>query len=151
MSKLGLSQGYKNDRFLTILELTKLSFTQPNDDELQQLLFCQHQGKHCQLSVASPILIVSKKVVFMRIYLWYMFWKLDWWVWKEIMTDLMYGGSVICRVPRWLLRPVRNTAGVDPDLNRKSHCSKTTCLGSLVMVSFPGLMTRESPLKFPGL
>ena len=40
MSKLGPSQESRNVAFLTILGFRKLSFTQPNDDVLQQILFC---------------------------------------------------------------------------------------------------------------
>ena len=54
-------------------------------------------------------------------------------------------------VLRCLLGPLRNSAGVNPDPNQNSNCSKTACLGSLIMVSIPGLMTRASPLKFLGL
>ena len=59
--------------------------------------------------------------------------------------------QVQVRVPRWLLGPLRNSAGVNPDPNRNSNCSKATCPGSLIMVSFPGLMNSPSPQNFSGL
>ena len=44
MSKLGPSQGSRIVAFLTILGSSKLSFTQPNDDVLQQILVLALEG-----------------------------------------------------------------------------------------------------------
>ena len=48
---------------------------------------------------------------------------------EVLVTDILATDLMATRVPRWLIRPLLNLAGVDLDLNQKSECSVAPCLG----------------------
>ena len=69
----------------------------------------------------------------------------------HLLTPFDTFWHLLTRVPRWLTRPLLDTAAVDPEPHRNSYCSVAPCPGSIVMLPSSGLMTRASPQKFLGL